>query len=152
MNMTKSLKKKKVSNIQPPSSFFKKREFSSQSVAEGRSGTTSSSSSSIKTASLQPKKPIFGDIRNIDPTIDLKQNPTNDLQKWAVGTVFKTVHQGANKCLSNAAVVENYEIGYEMVNEYHNTIKSSHDQLRKIPPPLKGCVNCHNILDVQKAI
>ena len=57
----------------------------------------------------------------MDPTIDLKQNPTNDFQKWAVGTVFKTVHQGANKCLSNAAVVENYEIGYEMVNEYHNT-------------------------------
>ena len=150
--MTKSLKKKKVSNIQPPSSFFKKREFSSQSVAEGRSGTTSSSSSSIKTASLQPKKPIFGDIRNVDPTIDLKQNPTNDLQKWAVGTMFKTVHQGANKCLCNAAVVENYEIVYEMVNEYHNTIKSSHDQLRKIPAPPKVRLNCHNILDVQKAV
>ena len=57
----------------------------------------------------------------MDPTIDLKQNPTNDFQKWAVGTVFKTVHQGANKCLSNVAVVENYEIGYEMVHEYHNT-------------------------------
>ena len=121
-------------------------------MAEGRPSTTSSSSSSIKTASLQPKKPIFGDIKNMDPTIDLKQNPTNDLQKWAVGTVFKTVHQGANKCLSNAAVVENYEIGYEMVNEYHNTIKSSHDQLHKIPLPPKVCLNCHNILDVQKAI
>ena len=147
-----SKKKKKVPNIQPPSSFFKKRESSSQSVVEGWPSTTSSSSSSIKTASLQPKKPIFGDIRNIDPTIYLKQNPTNDLQKWAVGTVFKTVHQGANKCLSNAAVVENYEIGYEMVNEYHNTIKSSHDQLHKIPPPPKVPLNCHNILDVQKAI
>ena len=76
-----SKKKKKVSNIQSPSSFFKKREFSSQSVAEGRSSTTSSSSSSIKTASLQPKKPLFGDNRNMDPTIDLKQNSTNDLQK-----------------------------------------------------------------------
>ena len=31
-----SKKMKKVFNIQPPSSFFKKREFSSQSVAEGR--------------------------------------------------------------------------------------------------------------------
>ena len=89
----------------------------------------------------------------MNPTIDLKQNPTNDLQKWAVvGTVFKTVHQGANKCLSNAAVVENYGIGYEMVNEYHNTIRSWHDQLRKIPPPPKVCLSCHNILDVQKAI
>ena len=121
-------------------------------MAEGRPSTTSSSSSSIKTASLQPKKPIFGDIKNMDPTIDLKQNPTNDLQKWAVGTVFKTVHQGANKCLSNVAVVENYEIGYEMVNEYHNTIKSSHDQHRKIPLPPKVCLNHRNILDVQKAI
>ena len=81
---------------------------------------------------MQPKKPIFGDISNMDPTIDLKQNPINDMQKWPVGIVFKTIHQGANKYLSNAAVVENYEIGYEMVNEYHNTIKSSHDQLHKI--------------------
>ena len=88
----------------------------------------------------------------MDPTIDLKQNPTNDLQKWAVRTVFKTVYQGANESLSNTTVVENYEIGYEMVNEYHNTIKSSHDQLRKIPPPPKIRLNCHNILDVQKAI
>ena len=141
-----------MSNIQPLLSFFKKHEPSSQSVAEGRPSTTSSTSSSIKTASLQPKKPTFGDIRNIDPTIYLKQNPTNDLQKWAVGTVFKTVHQGANKCLSNAAVVENYEIGYEMINEYHNTIKNSHDQLRKIPLPPKVHLNCHNILDVQKVI
>ena len=147
-----SKKKTKVSNIQPPSSFFKKPESSSQSVAKGRPSTTSSSSWSIKTASLQPKKPIFGDIRNMDPTIDLKQNPTNDLQKWAVGTVFKTVYQEANESLSNTTVVENYEIGYEMVNEYHNTIKSSHDQLRKIPPPPKIRLNCHNILDVQKAI
>ena len=147
-----SKKKTKVFNIQPPSSFFKKPESSSQSVAKGRPSTTSSSSSSIKTASLQRKNTIFGDIRNMDPTIDLKQNPTNDLQKWAVGTVFKTVHQGANKCLSNGAVVENYEIGYEMVNEYHNTIKSSHDQHRKIPLPPKVCLNHRNILDVQKAI
>ena len=88
----------------------------------------------------------------MDSTIDLKQNPTNDLQKWAVSTVFKTVHQGANKCFSNGAVVENYEIGYEMVNEYHSTIKSSHDQHRKIPLPPKACLNCHNILDVQKVI
>ena len=97
--MTESKKKKKVANIQPLSSFFKKRKSSSQSVADGRPSTTSSSSSSIKTTSLQPKKPIFGNIRNMDPATDLKQNPTNDLQKWAVGTVFKTVHQGASKCL-----------------------------------------------------
>ena len=66
--------------------------------------------------------------------------------------MFKTVYQRANKCLSNVAIVEHYEIGYEMVNEYHNTIKSSHDQLRKIPPPIKVRLNCHNILDVQKTI
>ena len=122
-----------MSNIQPLLSFFKKHEPSSQSVAEGRPSTTSSTSSSIKTASLQPKKPIFGDIRNIDPTIYLKQNPTNDLQKWAVGTVFKTVHQGANKCLSNAAVVENYEIGYEMINEYHNTSRTHMINFARFP-------------------
>ena len=29
-----------------------------------------------------------------------------------------------------------------------DTIKSLHDQLGKIPPPPKVCLNCHNILDV----
>ena len=79
-----SKKKEKVSNIQPPSSFFKKC-WVFKSVAEGQPSTTSPSSSSTKTASLQSKKPILSNIRNMDPKIDLKQNPTNDLQKWAVG-------------------------------------------------------------------
>ena len=150
MNMTKSLKRRKKCLI------FNRLHHFSKSVSLQVSQWQKDNLVLLLHPFHQSKLPVYnqrlGDVRNMNPTIDLKQNPTNDLQKWAVGTVFKTVHQGANKCLSNAAVVENYEIGYEMVNEYHNTIKSSYDQLRKIPPPLKGCLNCHNILDVQKAI
>ena len=99
-----------------------------------------------------PKKPIFADIQNLDPTIDMKREPKNELEYWALGTVFKTVQQGANKCLKNVAVVENYGIGINMVREYHNTLKKSSGQLCKLPPPPKVRLNCHNILDVQKSL
>ena len=61
------------------------------------------------------------------------------------------VQQGANKCLTNVVVIENYGIGTDMVREYHKTLKNSCDQLCKLPPSLKICFNCHNILDVQKS-
>ena len=106
----------------------------------------------IKTARGMPKKPIFADIRNLDPTIDMKREPKNELEYWALGTVFQTVQEGANKCLTNVAVVENYGTGIDMVREYHNTLKKSSDQLRKLPSPPKVRLNCHNILDVQKSL
>ena len=61
------------------------------------------------------------------------------------------VQQGANKCLTNVVVIENYGIGTDMVREYHKTLKNSCDQLCKLPPSPKICFNCHNILDVQKS-
>ena len=101
---------------------------------------------------IQPKKPRFMDIREIDPQIDLKSTPKNDLQHWAIGTVFKTVNQGANKCLSNIVVIENYEIGPEMVQDYHKIVKSSSEQLAKIPALLKVKLNKQNIIDVQRSL
>ena len=119
----------------------------SQTVSE-----TQSSKTPIKTARGMPKKPIFADIRNLDPIIDMKHEPKNELEYWALGTVFKTVQQGANKCLTNVAVIENYGIGIDMVREYHNILKKSSDQLRKLPPPPKVFLNCHSLLDAQKSV
>lgn len=36
----------------------------------------------------------------------LNLSPENDLQHWTIGTVFKTVNQRANKCLSYIAVIK----------------------------------------------
>ena len=58
------------------------------------------------------------DIRDMDPQVDLKYAPKNDLQQRAIRNAFRTVHQGANKCLSNISVIENYKIGQEMVLDY----------------------------------
>ena len=61
------------------------------------------------------------------------------------------VNQGANKCLSNVSVVENYKVGYDMVMEYHNTLRNSNIEL-KIPPPPKVRLNSHNIVDVPNSL
>ena len=62
-----------------------------------------------------PKRAIFTDIRNLDLAIDIKHEPKNDLEYWTLRTVFKTVQQGANECLTNVTVIENYGIGIDMV-------------------------------------
>ena len=61
----------------------------------------------------------------LDPQINLAHKPQDDLERWALGTVYKTVHQGANKCISNAAVLEFYNNGHGMVKDYHTVLKKS---------------------------
>ena len=61
----------------------------------------------------------------LDPQIDLVHKPKDDPKWWALGTVYKTVHQGANKCISNAAVLEFYNNGHGMVKDYHTVLKKS---------------------------
>ena len=73
----------------------------------------------------KPKKKLQ-DIRDmLDPQIDLVHKSKDDLERWALGTVYKTVHQGANKCISNAAVLEFYNNGHGMVKDYHTVLKKS---------------------------
>ena len=65
------------------------------------SATTSFSNekiSSMKTEPTQPKKKIFMNNREIDPQMDLKSTLKIYLHYWAIGTVFKTVNEGVNKC------------------------------------------------------
>ena len=65
----------------------------------------------------KPKKKLQ-DIRDmLDPQINLAHKPQDDLERWALGTVYKTVYQGANKCISNAAVLEFYNNGHGMVKD-----------------------------------
>ena len=73
----------------------------------------------------KPKKKLQ-DIRDmLDPQTNLAHKPEDDLEWWALGTVYKTVHQGANKCISNAAVLGFYIDGHGMVKDYHTVLKKS---------------------------
>ena len=58
------------------------------------------------------------DMWDTDPQVNQEYAPKNDLPQWAIGSAFRTVHEGANKYLSNTAVVEIYKVGYEMVQDY----------------------------------
>ena len=89
----------------------------------------------------------------LDPCIDHKHDPNRKIETWALGFVFKTVHQGANKCLSNAAVIENCQVGHGIANYYYDVIKTSNvKQWSNIPPPPRVRLNNHNINDVHKAL
>ena len=94
------------------------------------------------------------DIRDmLDPQIDLVHKPQDDLEQWALGTVYKTVHQGANKCVSNAAVLEFYNNGHGMVKDYHTVLKKSGIKaLANLPPPPKVRLNDRNTTDVQRTL
>ena len=72
----------------------------------------------------------------------------------ALKSMFKIVHQGTNKCLSNTAVIETYAVGLDMVEDYHQTVIGNANIQTKIPapPPPKVMPNDHNIVDVQKSI
>ena len=101
----------------------------------------------------KPKKKLQ-DIRDmLDPQINLAHKPQDDLERWALGTVYKTVHQGANKCISNAAVLEFYNNGHGMVKDYHTVLKKSGIKaLANLPPTPKVRLNDRNITDVQHVL
>ena len=86
----------------------------------------------------------------MDPQVDLKYAPKNDLQLWAIRSALRTVHQGVSKCLSNIAVIENYEIGHQMVLDYQKILRTSSEQLSKISAPPKVKLNKHNIIHAQR--
>ena len=53
----------------------------------------------------------------------------------ALKSMFKIVHQGTNKCLSNTAVIETYAVGLDMVEDYHQTVIGNANIQTKIPAP-----------------
>ena len=83
-----------------------------------------------------------------DPQTDLVHKPQDDIERWVLGNVYKSVHQGDNKCVSKAAVLEFYNNGHGMVKDYHTVLKkSSIKTLANLPPPLKIRLNDHNMTD-----
>ena len=101
----------------------------------------------------KPKKKLQ-DIRDmLDPQLDLAHKPQDDLERSALGTVYKTVHQGDNKLISNAAVLEFYNNGHGMIKDYHTVLKKSGIKaLANLPPPSKVRLNDHNVTDVQRTL
>ena len=61
------------------------------------------------------------------------------------------VNQGTNKCLTYVSVMENYEVGYDKVMEYYNTLRNSNIEL-KMHMELKIRLNNDNIVDVQNLV
>ena len=103
--------------------------------------TSSRSKASAPTVNLKlgrsrPKAVAFEDIQNIDPKIDLEHQPKNDLETWALGTVYKLVHQAVNKCVSNATIIDYYQYSIGVVKDYHSLLKTSGQQeFKSLPQP-----------------
>ena len=43
----------------------------------------------------------------IDPKIYFKHKPVNEVELWALGSAYQTVHYNVNNCISNAASIGN---------------------------------------------
>ena len=43
----------------------------------------------------------------IDPKIYFKHKPVNEVERWALGSAYQTVHYNVNNCISNAASIGN---------------------------------------------
>ena len=77
----------------------------------------------LKISRNKPKMKLQ-DIRDIfDFQKDLVHKLQDDLERWALGTVCKTVHQGGNKCISSTAVLEFYNNGHGMMKGHHTVLK-----------------------------
>ena len=146
----------------PVSDFFTKQK--SRNPSPGLSGKVKSPSSSttvpkpnIKLGSSNPKCASASIQDILDPVISTSAAPKSDMRGWAVGTMYKIVHQGANKCISNLTVFDYYDSGIGMAKDYHNVLKSSSElpasaDFKKIRLPPKVTLNNHNIVNVQKVL
>ena len=66
-------------------------------------------------------------------------------------SIYKLVHQGVNKCISNATIIDYYQSSIDVVKDYHSLLKTSGNQeLKSLPPPPEVRLNAHNINDVYK--
>ena len=145
----------------PVTDFFKKGNSSSQNPPPAVSDDdvmeiTTSPGPSMKVQIKQPgkqrKMSLYRDIREmVDPHIDLKHKPENNMDRWALGAAFKSLQLDANKCLSSIAVVDTYDLSHDMVKEYYSVLKEKKEVANILPPP-KVRLNKHNITDVQKTL
>ena len=81
----------------------------------------------------------------------MKHQPKNDLETWVPGTIYKLVHQGVSKCISNATIIDYYQSSIGLVKNYHSLLKTSGQQeFKSLPQPPEVRLNAHNISDVYK--
>ena len=61
------------------------------------------------------------------------------------------VHQGVNKCISNATIIDYYQSSIDVVKDYHKLLKTSgKKEFKTLPPPPEERLNTYNINDVYK--
>lgn len=141
-----------------PSSQPSSQSSSSPSSSQSSSGSSSQPSSQPKVnyRHSQLRQPTIGDLS--DPRIDFKgHSPKNANEEMALGHALKMLHVGANKMLSNKAVLENYYSSVEIKIEQYEFYKSlNQENIRKgtclLPRPVTARLNDHNINDGYEAI
>ena len=150
---------KRMKSSIPITNFFAKSQRNPQHSATATTSTTSVTkpTPNIKSGSTNPKrnKPLLSISGYMDPTLNINSQPTNGLEKWALGNMYKMVHQGANKCINNVTVLEYYDTRINIVREYHNVLKNSTElskasEMKNIYSPPCVLLSNHNIVDVQK--
>ena len=113
----------------PITNFFAKSQRNPQQSATATTSTTSLTKPTpiIKSGSTNPKrnKPLSSISGYVDPTLNINSQTTNQLEEWALGNMYKTVHQGTNKCISHVNVLEYYDTSISMVREYPKVLKNS---------------------------
>ena len=68
--------------------------------------------------------------------IELKSPCKDDIENWAKRTMFRMIHGGVNKMISNEASLELYELHLDGAHDYHNAVlKKVRVNELSIPPP-----------------
>ena len=143
----------------PITNFFARSQRNPQHSATATTSTTSVTkpTPNIKLGSTYPErnKPLSSISGCMDPRLNINSQPTNGVEKWALGNMYKMVHQGANKCINNVTVLEYYDTRINIVREYHNVLKNSTElskasEMKNIYSPPCVLLSNHNIVDVQK--
>ena len=87
----------------------------------------------------------------ICPKVHLDHRPALDsVEHWALGSAYMTVHQGANKCVSNVTTVDMYQNVHKAALGYCIVAQRATDD--ELPKPPQVTLNNHNISGVQKSI
>ena len=113
----KTLKKTKVS-VPLDTKFFsrnKKNEPLKSATKRPAVAVKATPKPNIKLGSSNPKRNQPSVAAYLDPTLNINCEPETGLERWTLDTMYKMVHQGANKCISNLTVIDYYDIAVSMV-------------------------------------
>ena len=139
-----------------------------QSVFSGSSGASSSkvivldepgtgSTQTTFSAKFAKKHLKQGDLNNYLGCIPLFGECSNSSQIEAKSYCLYVIHKGVRKALSHAAILENYEAGYEGQLLFREGVASKLQKthpaaVADVPQVIKVQLNDHNINDAERAI